>query len=60
MLNEEANTANWLNSQGFVNVQAGNYWSSTGGAWGVDLSSGRLLSDNSDSPFGIWPVRSGQ
>lgn len=52
----QASPAAWLMSQGFLNVQAGRYWSSTTyifqetGAWGISLLDGivasRLKTDN--------------
>jgi len=63
----EANSATWLNAQGFTNVQAYYYWSSTtyayfpGGAWIVDMWYGYVLYDyKSYYYFYVWPVRSGQ
>ncbi|HEY5975905.1 MAG TPA: DUF1566 domain-containing protein, partial [Geobacteraceae bacterium] len=65
---EQADSAPWLNGQGFVNVQSGYYWSSTtdvatNGAWGIYSYGG--FPDNSNvnqkgySGY-VWPVRSGQ
>jgi uncharacterized repeat protein (TIGR01451 family) len=63
----EANTATWLNSQGFTNVQAYSYWSSTSYAyypdyaWFISMWAGRV-DDDYKSYYGyyVWPVRSGQ
>ena len=57
--------ANWLNIQGFVNVQATNYWSSTSFApntslaWYVDFSSGDVNADYKSGTNYVWPVRRG-
>ena len=68
---EQANTATWLNnpSQGFSNVQAYYYWSSTtfagntAYAWGVAMSGGNVYvfskSSISNTSY-VWPVRAGQ
>jgi hypothetical protein len=62
----QADTAAWLNTQGFSNVQAGYYWSSstyasdTVYAWFVYMSVGTvdgLIKANSRY---VWPVRAGQ
>ena len=65
---EQANTATWLNnpSQGFSNVQAGNYWSSTTYAngtadgWNVRMSGGGVYGGNKTNTNYVWPVRAGQ
>lgn len=62
----QANTATWLNTQGFGSVQAGSYWSSTTYAynttvgWGVYMWSGSVGVDFKTSTFYVWPVRAGQ
>lgn len=60
-----ANAA-WLNTQGFSNVQARYYWSSTSYAgnisyaWLVDMFYGTVdYGHKTDSGY-VWPVRSGQ
>jgi hypothetical protein len=60
------NTAVWLNTRGFYNVQSNYYWSSTtytGGtsyAWVVDMWQGYVYSSyKSFDYYYIWPVRSG-
>lgn len=62
-------SAAWLNSNGFSNVQSGTYWSSTTSvrasfcAWSVTLGfgSGTVLdADKSEDHFPVWPVRNGQ
>ena len=64
----EAFTANWLNSQGFSNVQSYYYWSSTTFAyfeetvypWVVRMWDGSVDYGAKSSSFYVWPVRSGQ
>jgi hypothetical protein len=63
----EADTATWLNTQGFTNVQASYYWFSTtlagypGYAWVILMWSGSVGNDFGKSYFHyVWPVRSGQ
>ncbi|MEK6742264.1 MAG: DUF1566 domain-containing protein [Nitrospirota bacterium] len=62
----EANSATWLNAQGFSNVQAGFYWSSTtyagvtAGAWGVNMVDGLVFANVKTNVGYVWPVRSGQ
>ncbi len=63
---EQADSALWLNSQGFSNVQADHYWSSTtlavstGYAWYVDMWVGLVVFDYKDHYYYVWPVRAGQ
>ena len=62
----ESNTATWLNSQGFMNVQSAPYWSSSThyyhiySAWYVWLWFGDVEYTLKDSNLYVWPVRSGQ
>ena len=63
----EANSATWLNTQSFTNVQAVDYWSSTsyaglpGYAWVVYMWGGYVDFDvKSNYYYYVWPVRSGQ
>jgi hypothetical protein len=63
----EANLANWLNVQGFTNVQAEWYWSSTTYtrytdlACDVDMDYGGAAFDyKADDNDYVWPVRAGQ
>ncbi len=65
--NAQLDTAEWLNSQGFTNVQAGDfYWSSTSyandavKAWVVDMTYGNLHYLNKANDHFVWPVRGGQ
>ncbi|MDA3899082.1 MAG: DUF1566 domain-containing protein [Spirochaetes bacterium] len=55
----------WLNGQGFTNVQANYYWSSTTyapstpHAWYIDMNDGILKGDfNKTQTHYVWPVRS--
>ena len=63
---ERANTAPWLNEQGFINVQASYYWSSTtppnstDHAWFVYMWDGYLDFGFKSHNFYVWPVRAGQ
>ena len=62
----QTSTADWLNTQGFMNAQSYRYWSSTsfaadtGFAWYVDLSDGRPSWERKSGGFSVWPVRAGQ
>jgi hypothetical protein len=63
----KSDTASWLNSQGFMNAQADDYWSSTTfvvdpqHAWYISLYSGTVANDllKTDT-FYVWPVRGEQ
>jgi hypothetical protein len=62
-----ANMANWLNAQGFTNVKAHYYWSSTSYAYYLDFAwFVHMLEGNvyycvkSYGDFYAWPVRGGQ
>lgn len=67
---QEANPANWLASQGFANLQAYEYWSSTsypvsgmGGverAWTVKMDDGFVWHPPTSYSYFVWPVRGGQ
>jgi hypothetical protein len=63
---QQPNSATWLNTQGFSNVQASWYWSSSNvvygksGAWGVSMGSGRAYGYGPMSNGYVWPVRTGQ
>jgi len=64
---EQSNTATWLNTQGFSNVQSDLYRSSTSyalsgaGAWLVGMWGGYVdADDKSNEDHYVWPVRSGQ
>lgn len=63
---EQANIATWLNTQGFSNVQAFYYWSSstyagsTIYAWNVNMDDGNVGAYNEIALDNVWPVRAGQ
>jgi hypothetical protein len=64
---EQTNGADWLNGQGFTNVQTNWYWSSStdhsyaNDAWVVSMWRGYVRADDkSGSNFYVWPVRAGQ
>ncbi len=60
---EETNTATWLNTQGFTNVQSGNHWSSStyagsaSNAWNVVMWASGLRFDAKTFSLFVWPVR---
>ena len=60
-----ADSAKWLNSQGFVNTKSSSYWSSTTyqgstkQAWMINMiKANKLVSKKSSTYYG-WPVRGG-
>jgi hypothetical protein len=63
----QANPATWLGTQGFTNVQAPYYWSSTTYApsttyaWYIHMGDG-YVDFNLKTSYGyyVWPVRGGQ
>ncbi len=61
-----SNSAAWLNTQGFVNAQAGGYWSSSTyaptpwNAWGVNMHDGAVTSFAKRHVINVWPVRGGR
>ena len=61
---QEASSATWLNTQGFTDVQAATYWSSTTygnntlNAWVVHIGDGYVVASNPKTwTFYLWPVR---
>ena len=60
-----ANSATWLNGQGFSGVQSDYYWSSTTGAnfssyaWSVGLGYGYVNCGYMTYTYYVWPVRGG-
>lgn len=60
---EEQDVAEWLNGQGFIDVQSEVYWSSTtdvrntGSAQSVYMRHGNIVKANKFSTFLVWPVR---
>ena len=63
---EQANSATWLNTQGFSNVQASGYWSSSTyasnptDAWRVVMWGGTVYGYSKTNTYYVWPVRAGQ
>ena len=62
-----SNSATWLNTQGFTDVQSQHHWSSTtyandtSDAWYVSLGDGRVRNDAKTTIYKyVWPVRGGQ
>ena len=57
--------SSWLNTQGFINVQSGIYWTSnssesiTNYSWLVDMFLGLVFYDGKTQGYYVWPVRSG-
>jgi len=62
----QPDTAAWLNTQGFSNVQAGSYWSSSTyvstpwNAWAINMHDGAVTSCARKHAIDVWPVRGGQ
>ena len=62
----QANSAAWLNGQGFTDVWPNFYWSSTTQAqhtlyaWYVSLGNGSVLGIQKTNTCYVWPVRGGQ
>lgn len=62
----QPDTAAWLNTQGFSDVQAGGYWSSSTyvttpwNAWGVNMHDGAETSFARKHGIHVWPVRGGR
>jgi hypothetical protein len=61
----QSNVAAWLNTQGFSNVQASYYWSSTtyaaytGNAYLVNMNDGAMSYGDKADGYYVWPVRGG-
>ncbi|MBI5376565.1 MAG: DUF1566 domain-containing protein [Candidatus Schekmanbacteria bacterium] len=61
---DEAGISTWLNTQGFSNVQADYYWSSsmysgdTYSGWGVAMDYGQVKYRGKAFTYNVWPVRS--
>jgi hypothetical protein len=59
----QSNQATWLNTQGFSNVQAGDFWSSTtyasitDNAWLYNMNEGFAFNMAKSSGLYVWPVR---
>jgi hypothetical protein len=63
---DKTNTATWLGTHGFTNVQANYYWSSTtlasstGTALVNSVFNGDVYLHSKSHLFYVWPVRGGQ
>jgi len=63
---EAADPAAFLNAQGFTNVQASTYWSSSSAAflllfaWWVGMNDGAVFYGDKNLFNHVWPVRAGQ
>jgi len=59
-------SSHWLITQGFINVAAGSYWSSTTytdatwNAWRIGMHDGAVTTQAHKRTLNVWPVRSGQ
>ena len=59
----ESNSATWLGGEGFSNVQADQYWSSTtyapysAWAWTIDMGDGSVGAPPKNGPHYVWSVR---
>lgn len=62
----QANSSSWLNTNGFTDVQASNYWSSTSysyatwNAWSINMQDGAVSSIAKKINHDVWPVRGDQ
>ena len=60
------NSSIWLSTQGFDNIEAYSYWSSTTytyatwNAWRVGMHDGAVTSQAHKQSINVWPVRSGK
>jgi hypothetical protein len=63
---QAANSASWLNAQGFTSVQSSYYWSastqalSTNAAWILDMQGGGVTNNVKAGSNHVWPVRGGK
>lgn len=63
---QSASPSTWLIANGFTNVQAYYYWSSTSKvgytsvAWLINMSDGNAYDGNMATDYYVWPVRGGQ
>ena len=66
LVNKQSNLAEWLQAQGFRNLQVDSYWASTTYAslvtcaWSVDISGGIVAGHDKEDAFFFWPVRLGE
>lgn len=62
----QANSSTWLKEQGFTNVQASSYWSSSTypynvwNAWSINMHDGAVTSMAKKHDIQVWPVRGGE
>ncbi len=62
----QPDSAAWLNTQGFSDVQADSYWSSTAypyntwNAWSINMRDGAVTSCANGHKINVWPVRGGR
>jgi hypothetical protein len=63
---QQPNSATWLNTQGFTNVQSDSYWSSStyaydpSAAWVVGMDDGGTGANAKANRNCVWPVRGGR
>jgi hypothetical protein len=66
LLNRQSDPALWLPTQGFLNVRADCYWTSSTYAshapyaWGVDINGGILAGHDKADRCHVWPMRQGE
>lgn len=67
LINTQArDQSSWLTSQGFINVVANNYWSSstiagdTHSAWSINIDNPNIYHNTKTSNSILWPVRGGK
>jgi hypothetical protein len=65
LVNKQPNLAEWLQAQGFRNLQVDYYWASTTYAahpryaWSVDIYGGIVAGHDKADAYFVWPVRRG-
>jgi len=66
LVNKQPNLAEWLQAQGFRNLQVDYYWTSTTYAsypryaWSVDIYGGIVAGHDKADVYFVWPVRRGE
>ena len=66
LVNKQPNLAEWLQAQGFRNLQVDYYWASTTYAalpryaWSVDIYGGIVAGHDKADAYFVWPVRRGE
>ena len=64
--NQQRDSSDWLNLQGFSKVQSDLYWSSTGSdvssniAMCADMHRGGVFKSGTNFSYHVWPVRGGE